>query len=200
MKRKKHNIEITLWKLNYYRDLAINWLKWWNEIEKYWSILIFSNIVDFYTMQIARSCQQVKLKWDLAINWNIELPPYDIFYLYDEKVDTRKLLKWINGFVPFSKLNQEVKWDPDLINNMIEKYINSAKKFLNCRNALIHNLFNPNYSVNKIKCELNKWLDLFFETEWNHHSIINLISPYMFSFGELNMIFTKNAITEVFWK
>ncbi len=152
------------------------------------SVLIYSGLVEFWAVQAARLHEQIILKSQLYEKKHPTFAPHDDTWFYDNQVSTRRILKEIKKFLPLknTKAGQEFGYK-------VQNFLETANKFLDYRNALIHRMASPKTELEAIGTYCDKAVQLYQKVVKSHRIMCEALAPYRFSDREIEFFYGKRA-------
>ena len=192
MARKKLNTDQMIEKLNKINKLASEAVASEDFIKKLGGITLYAGMADFLAIQSARLLEQVILKAQLAEGEEPSFKPHEDTYFYDERINTRRIVKEIEKFRPF-EISDSNKFSGDIqkINNLAKAYIESTEKFLNYRNAIVHHVGSSKKTWDGIVKLVDKAIVAFKDMEAAHRLFFESMQPYRFGPNEINYFYGK---------
>ncbi|MBU1046231.1 hypothetical protein KKH36_00420 [Patescibacteria group bacterium] len=148
-------------KLNKLTQIAKTAIESENLAKQIGGLTIRAGLLEFSCIQVFRVLEQIWVKEALETKQEFKKPKEDQFF-YEEKIDTRKILKNIKKMIPLRKLKGDLDEDElEEINQYLKDFVSSCHKFLNKRNLIIHHIGNPSISIDEIKITLKEVNDFF---------------------------------------
>ena len=193
MARKKLNTDQMIEKLNKINKLAYEAVASEDFIKKLGGITLYAGMADFLAIQSARLLEQVILKAQLAEGEEPSFKPHEDTYFYDEQINTRRIVKEIEKFLTF-EISDSNKFSGDIqkINNLAKDYIESTEKFLNYRNAIVHQVVgSPKKTLDDIVKLVDKAIVAFKDMETAHRLFFESMQLYRFGPNEINYFYGK---------
>lgn len=145
------------------------------------AFLLYAGFVDFLAIQAARLLEQIILKKQLSEGGIPIFQPHSDSYFYDNRVSTRRILKIIRSYLPFSSTDPNEAEKVNQINKLTKKMIKLGNKFLNYRNPIVHHIGNPTMTFEDIVTICDKARDTYKDFVNAHTAFMMAAQSYGFS-------------------
>ncbi len=141
---------------------------------------VYSNMVDFYLIQMARLAEQIILKKQ-SLDGTIRFEPHEDSYFFDQQVRSRKIISVIKKILPFKAVKPQDETVAKEITEAMTDFLSIAGKYLTSRNLIFHHLTNPKKTLKDIEVEIQKTITNFHKFKKAHTRLFELARPYRFS-------------------
>ncbi|MBI2485179.1 hypothetical protein HYW18_03475 [Candidatus Uhrbacteria bacterium] len=152
-------------------------------------LTVYACLTDFYTIQAARLIEQILLKNQVRNGAAPTFEPHEDSYFYDNRIDTRKIVKGIEQLLPLSYPDKEADDDLEGINKVAREYMKRTKNFLNHRNEIVHRLCSPKTMPENIPELIRKTEQTFLDMMTSHAGFFKLAGPFRFGPKEMDSFY-----------